>query len=516
MNQQEQTRIQVLNSVLEYHLPIAQAAEIMGMSERHTKRLLAAYRKDGAVALAHGNRGRRPHNAVPETAAAAVVKLASNGYAGANHTHFTELLREREGIDLSRPTVRRILVKAGMGSPRSRRSQQHRYRRRRMPQEGMLVQIDGSQHPWLEDRGPKLTLLIAVDDATGTVAQAVFRTTEDTRGYLVLLEGLIRQWGIPLALYSDRHSAFKYNARQKPVPVETTQFARVTRELGIQQIFALSPQAKGRVERMLETFQDRLTTELRLAGASNIDEASLVLQEFLPRFNARFSVAAEQPETAYRPEPDELSLTEVICLKDTRKVARDNTVKYQWRVLQLLPGAERPSYAGLRLEVLERADGELLIRYQEDAVDFQEGLPPSSALWGAASACSPGPQLHQVADGVAHGHMNEAQRERLAALEPAHDEGTGVDGKAVKIRGGKGKPVRHQLHRRPTSTQQARWEAVQQAREQGLSLRVIAQKLGMACDTVGKDAKAESPPTKKLSSKERAKAEARAGLITAD
>ena len=390
LNQQEQARIQVLNSVLEYQLPIAQAAEIMGVSERHTKRLLAAYRKHGAAALAHGNRGRKPHNAVPETAAAAVVKLASNGYAGANHSHFTELLREREGIDLSRPTVRRILVKAGIGSPRSRRFQQHRFRRRRMPQQGMLVQIDGSQHPWLEDRGPKLTLLIAVDDATGTVAQAVFRTTEDTRGYLVLLEGLVRQWGIPLALYSDRHAAFKYNARQKPVPVETTQFARVMRDLGVQQIFALSPQAKGRVERMLETFQDRLVTELRLADHQHHGPANEVLQEFLPRFNAQFSVPAEQPETAYRPVPDGLSLTETICLKDTRKVARDNTVKYQWRVLQLLPGEERSSYAGLRVDVMERADGELMVRYQGEAVEFQEGPSPSSALWGADSGCSPG------------------------------------------------------------------------------------------------------------------------------
>ena len=137
----------------------------------------------------------------------------------------------------------------------------------------MLVQIDGSQHPWLEDRGPKLTLLIAVDDATGTVAHrpssAPARTPVAT---WCSWKGLVRQWGIPLALYSDRHAAFKYNARQKPVPVETThQFARVMRELGIQQIFALSPQAKGRVERMLETFQDRLVTELRLAGASTID-----------------------------------------------------------------------------------------------------------------------------------------------------------------------------------------------------------------------------------------------------
>ena len=390
MNQQEQARIQVLNSVLEYQLPIAQAAEIMGVSERHTKRLLAAYRRDGAAALAHGNRGRRPHNAVPETAAATVVKLASNGYAGANHSHFTELLREREGIDLSRPTVRRILVKAGIGSPRSRRSQQHRYRRRRMPQEGMLVQIDGSQHPWLEDRGPKLTLLIAVDDATGTVAQAVFRTTEDTRGYLVLLEGLVQSVGNshwPSTATATRPSSTtpeRSRCRSRP-----PSSPGVMRELGIQQIFALSPQAKGRVERMLETFQDRLVTELRLAGASNIDEASLVLREYLPRFNTRFSVAAEQPEPAYRPVPEELSLTETICLKDTRKVARDNTVKYQWRILQLLPEAERPSYAGLRVDVLERADGELMIRYQGQAVDFQEGPPPSSALWGEGTGHSP-------------------------------------------------------------------------------------------------------------------------------
>ena len=223
MNQQEQTRTQVLNSVLECQLSIAQAAEIVGFSQRHTKRILAAYRRDGPAALAHGNRGRRPHNAVPEAAATAVVKLASNNYAGANHTYLTELLREREGIDLSRPTVRRILAKAGMGSPRSRRSPQHRFRRRRM-----------------------------------------------------LREGLVRQWGIPLALHSDRHPAFKYNACQAPVLAESTQFAKVMRALGIRQIFALSPQAKGRVERMASTFQDRLVTELHLAGVSAIDQSKLL------------------------------------------------------------------------------------------------------------------------------------------------------------------------------------------------------------------------------------------------
>ncbi len=170
--------------------------------------------------------------------------------------------------------------------------------------------------------------------------------------------------------------------------METTQFARVMRELGIQQIFALSPRAKGRVERMLETFQDQLVTELRLAQASSIDEASLVLNEFLPRFNARFAVAAEQPETAYRPVPAELSLTETVCLRDSRKVARDNTVKYQWRVLQLLPEAERPSYAGLRVDVLERADGELMIRYHGEAVTFRRGRRPPRRC-GAQTAAAP-------------------------------------------------------------------------------------------------------------------------------
>ena len=364
--------------------------------------------------------------------------------------------------------MRRILAKAGMGSPRSRRSPKHRFRRRRMPQEGMLVQIDGSHHRWLEERGPRLVLLLAVDDATGAVAQATFRTTEDTRGYMVLLEGLIRQWGVPLALYNDRHSAFKHNVRLTPVPAEPTQFTKMMQQLGIRQIFALSPQAKGRVERMASTLQDRLITELRLAGASTIDQANAVLAEFLPRFNARFSVAAEQPETAYRPLPAELSLSETISLKHTRKVARDNTVKYQWRVLQLLPGMDRPSYAGLRVEVLERADGQLMIRYHGERVDFQESPQPLSSLWGVANPSSVGPELQPIADDPANGHLNGAQQTLLDSLEPTGEEKAGAAGMGVRTKRGAGKPVRHSLRRTPTQAQRARWEAVQKAKGQGV------------------------------------------------
>ena len=185
-------------------------------------------------------------------------------------------------------------------------------------------------------------------------------------------------------------------------------------------------------------------------------------------------------------------------------------MKYQWGVLQLLPGEERPSYAGLRMDVLERADGELLIRYQGEAVDFQEGLPPSSALWGATTRCTPDPELQEEANGVASSHLDEAQYERLAALESSVEE-------APKRAGGKGKPVRHQLHRTPTPTQQARWEAVQLAQRQGFSLRAIARELGMCRVAARKYVLAESPPTKKLGAKERAKAEAMAAsLIVAD
>ena len=136
-------------------------------------------------------------------------------------------------------------------------------------------------------------------------------------------------------------------------------------------------------------------------------------------------------------------------------MARDNTVKYQWRVLQLLPGEERPSYAGLQVDVLERSDGDLMLRYHGEVVDFQEGPPPSSALWGAATGCSSDLELQEVADGVVSSYLNEAQRERLAALESSDQDEVNVEGKAAKCRGGKAKPVRHQLHRTPTPTQQA-------------------------------------------------------------
>ena len=174
MNPKEQTRLQVLNSLMAEHMTLDQAAMLMGVSTRPTRRILAAYRERGAASVAHGHRGRRAPNATPEAVAYDVVHLARTRYSGANHTHLSELLDEREGIAIGRTTLRRILGNAGLKSPQRRRPPKHRLRRQRMPRQGMLIQMDGSYHPWLGDQVPPFTLLIAVDDATGTVAHALF------------------------------------------------------------------------------------------------------------------------------------------------------------------------------------------------------------------------------------------------------------------------------------------------------------------------------------------------------
>ena len=383
----EQTRLSIMNGVLERQWSVGEAAQLLGVSERHTWRLLAAYRMEGAAALAHGNRGRLPVNTTAATVRAQVIALARQRYLRANHTHLTELLAEREGIALSRSTVRRLLARVGLDSPRRRQPPRHRYRRQRMPQEGMLVQIDGSHHRWLGENGPWLTLLLAVDDATGTVPYALFREQEDTVGYFLLMKGIIERSGIPLALYSDRYFVFCYSKRgngsgEKSLidKSKPTQFGRAMRELGVTQVFARSPEAKGRVERANGTFQDRLVTELRLAGASTIGQANRILEAFLPRFNHRFGVPAAQPESAYRSVDPGLNIDAALCVKEWRRVAKDNTVQYHKQTLQLFAGIDRRSYAGTRVEVQERLDGRLVAHYKGKVLTPKEAPPLAASL----------------------------------------------------------------------------------------------------------------------------------------
>jgi transposase len=322
LNQKEQNRLMVLNKVSSKALSAKQAGVLLGISLRHTRRILAGYRNYGTKALAHSNRGRKPANIIDMATREQVVALAGSKYRGFNQQHFTEKLNEQEGIPLSRSTIRRILLMQGIASPRQRRAPRHLNRRERYPQAGMLLQTDGSTHDWLEGRGPKLCLIGAIDDANNEVAYARFRHQEDSEGYMRMLEGITLSRGIPLALYHDRHSIFQVNDNTAPSLEEQltgqeprTQVGRLLNELGINSISANSPQAKGRVERLWQTFQDRLISELRLAGARTGEEANQLLDGFLPEHNRRFMVKPIEACSAYRQLPPGFKPEEFFCFK---------------------------------------------------------------------------------------------------------------------------------------------------------------------------------------------------------
>ena len=488
LNQREQARLQVLISLLAKHMTIEQASVLMGVSIRQAWRILAAYRKEGAAAIAHGHRGRRAPNATSEETKAAVLHLARTRYAAVNHTHMSELLSEREGINITRSTLRRLLVSDGEKSPRGRRPTKHRVRRQRMPREGMLIQLDGSYHRWLGKDGPQFTLLLSVDDARVPVANALFCELENTRNYFRLLDGLIRRCGIPLALYVGRHAVFKHTPSAETAAAPT-QFSRAMDELGMQLIFALSPQAKGRVERAAGAFQDRLVSELRLAGATTINDANRVLEDFLPRFNSRFSVPPQESEVAYRALDEGMCLDKILCFKYRRRVARDNTVRYRWRTLQLLPGTDRPTYAGATVDVLEGLDDSLAVQHEGRDVPSQEAPPRPSVLRGFAGRTAHSPIIHQP---TVNG-LGSKWAARLATPDTNDDADQPVE---ASVRNGTAQ-VRKAVSRRrrkPTPLQTARWRAVQKAKRKGLSIRGIARELGIHRDTAKKYMNAESPP----------------------
>ena len=356
-----------------------------------------------------------------------------------------------------------------------------------MTREGMLIQIDGSYHRWLGEDGPQFTLLLAVDDATGCVVNALFCEQENTRSYLLLIRDLIRSYGIPLALYSDRHGVFKHTPPSETAAAPT-QFSRAMGEIGVQLIFARSPQAKGRVERTAGTLQDRLVTEMRLAGATTIDDANRVLNDFLPRFNERFRVPPENADTAYRVPDPGMCLDTVLCLKYRRRVGRDNTVKYRWRTLQLLPDKSRPSYAGSVVEVLEGLDGRLAVQHEGRTVASQQAPPRPSVLrsFDTRTVHTAGPSRYT--NGVTR-RSEDAVASMGTMLVVDRLRNDADHNGAARVR-----RTATPRSRKPTPLQTARWKAVQKAKRKGLSIRGIARELSIHRDTVRKYMNAESPP----------------------
>jgi len=369
LNNKEQKRLLVMNEVLAGRVTGQEAAEMLGLSLRHTRRLIAGYRQIGAAALAHGNRGRPPANKLDEKVAEEIMRLARGEYLDYNDTHFTEELAERHGITVSSPTVRRLRRANGLASPRKRRLPRHRRRRQRYPQSGMLLQVDGSKHDWLEGRGPWLTLHAAIDDATNEVPWAVFREEEDATGYALLLHRISQTHGLPLALYADRHTIFQ-SPREPTLDEQLagleprTQMGRLINSLEVGLIAARSPQAKGRVERLFGTLQDRLVKELRRKGASTLAEANDVLRTYLPRFNKRFMKAAAQPGSAYRPRLTRAEANARICFIYWRTVANDHTIALFGHDVTLPDLPVRLNLAGRRIQLHHRMDGRLAVVYK--------------------------------------------------------------------------------------------------------------------------------------------------------
>jgi transposase len=345
------------------HYTAAQAAQLWGCSLRHIRRRLGRYRQEHIASLAHGNRGRRPAHALPEELREQVVALTREQYRDYNNHHLQEVLARDHGLFLSVSSLRRLRLQAGLPSPRKRRAPKHRSRRPRQPQAGMMLQIDGSTHPWLGAAHPPFALLAAIDDATNEVF-ALFREHEDTVGYLLLLQEVIRQKGLPLSLYSDRHTIFR-SPKQEKLTVEEqlagrepeTQFSRASRELGIRIIPAHSPQAKGRVENLFGTLQDRLVAELKHDHLALLQQAQEFLPGFLERYNARFRKAPAQPQAAFRPRPKRQQLAQALCLKFERTVQNDHTISLGHRLLDLPPSGRR--LARTKVTVQVALDGQI-------------------------------------------------------------------------------------------------------------------------------------------------------------
>lgn len=368
LTMKDQRKIDVIQAVMEQRVSVGEGAMLLQRSTRTIFRMMQRWRAKGIKAMVHGNRGRKSLRKVPERIHQQILALARQKYANINDTHLKEILQREDGIIVGRSTLRRILREAGIAPKRKRRPSKYRSRRERKEAFGMMLQIDASPHDWLEGRGPWLALVGAIDDATGYV-WARFEEVENTWSYFHLMEEVFSSYGLPVSLYSDRHSIF--HILKEPTIIEQlnnqrplTQFGRSMEELGIRILKAWSPQAKGRIERLWGTLQDRLVVELRLAGVKTKEEANAVLRTFLPSFNNRFTVKAKRPKSFFRKPPSPSILERTLCLKETRIVNKDHTVSFNGLILQIPPSSRWRSIAGQKVQLLQLKDGCVEIIYK--------------------------------------------------------------------------------------------------------------------------------------------------------
>lgn len=382
MSQRERDRLKVMSLVMAKERSQVEAGRLLGLSSRQVRRIERRLAAEGDVGVVHRLRGRASNARKRCTFRRQVLRICAKEYRGFGPTLAAEKLTER-GLPIAPETLRGWMISAKLWTAKRRR-QKHRRRRARRACFGELVQTDGSVHDWLEGRGPRMTLLVMIDDATSkTIAR--FLPAETTQGYFDLLGRYLRKHGRMVAIYADRNSIFfATDAHGEPV---LTQFGRALQELGIELIPAGSPQAKGRVERFNGTAQDRLVKELRLADATTIEQANAVLEAtFLPWFNRRCTVPPASANNAHRPLAPSMKLAAILSIQERRKVANDYTIQFHNTIYQLLPPA-RPGLRGGWVTVEKRADGSLHVRLRKHYLKYEVVGPAN-----ASGALPPNPR----------------------------------------------------------------------------------------------------------------------------
>jgi Homeodomain-like domain len=363
MSERDLQRVQVLSEVTNRRRTVASAAVVLALSTRQVCRLLNAYRLGGGGALAHKARGRPSNNKIADEVRDRAVQLVRSAYAGFGPTLAAEMLAERHGLRVSRETLRTWMIEAGLWLSRQQRRRFHQPRLRREAL-GALVQIDGSEHRWFEDRADPCTLLVFIDDATGRLMQLRFVPSESAFTYFEALQGYLETHGCPVAFYSDRHSIFRVTRKDARGGQGMTQFGRALAELNIEILCASSSQAKGRVERVNRTLQDRLVKELRMAGISGIAAGNAFLPGFMARFNTRFAVVPARPDDRHRPlniPPERLRM--ILCRREQRYVSQQLTLSYDRLRIMLERNEVSEGLAGKYVDTYAFADGGLEVRW---------------------------------------------------------------------------------------------------------------------------------------------------------
>ena len=366
----EVNRYRVVTEVIEKHLKITEAAKIIKRSERQVYRIKARVVRDGAKGVIHQGKKKRGARWLTEKIRSKIQSLRKNKYAGFNLTHMTEFLNEEEKIKVSRESLRQLLIDNGSYAP-WKKQPKHRQWREPSLREGHMLQFDTSDHEWLEKRGPRLFLIGGIDDATSSCPGARFALGDTSRENMRVLKRIVETKGIPLVFYCDKDANFKatkYESIYKQLKGEDgqTQIERALKELGVEMIYANSPQAKGRVERAWGTFQDRLCSELRLHNISTLEAANhYLLEEYIPKHNRKFSHPAKESGVAYKPVPKGINLNNIFCFKDERTVAADNTIAYRTKYYQILPNSYRISFVKAKVTVIEWLDGSIHIFFND-------------------------------------------------------------------------------------------------------------------------------------------------------